>query len=49
LEIEKGMVNTIEQVVIDAKINGFTIEQIKLFSKLTEQQIIDILKKHGLM
>ena len=46
---EKGTANAIEQVVIDAKKNGFTIVQIKLFSKLTEQQIIDILKKHGLM
>ena len=55
--MEKGMVkgeaigeaNTLERLVIDGKQNGFSIEQIKLFSKLTEQQIIEILKKHGLM
>jgi predicted transposase/invertase (TIGR01784 family) len=44
-----GKTNTLEQVVIDGKQNGFSIEQIKLFSKLPEQQIIEILKKHGLM
>ena len=43
----EGRVETIEGIVVDCKKNGFTIEQIQLITKLTVEQMNEILKRHG--
>ena len=42
--LEKGEAKTLERIVVDAKINGFTIEQIQLISKLSIEHVAEILK-----
>jgi predicted transposase/invertase (TIGR01784 family) len=46
--LEKGERQTLERIVVDGKQNGLSLEQIQLFTKLSKEQIIEILKKHGL-
>ena len=41
-----GKAETLEQVVIEANRNGFSLEQIQLLTKLTKEQIIEIINKH---
>jgi len=47
--LEKGEAKTLERVVVDGKKNGLSIEQIQLITKLTPQQITEILKQNGLL
>ena len=44
----KGEAKTLERLVVDGKLNGFSLEQIQSFTKLAIEQIIEILKRHGL-
>ena len=41
-----GETKTLERVVIEANLNGFSIEQIQLLTKLTKEQITQIINKH---
>jgi predicted transposase/invertase (TIGR01784 family) len=45
----KGEIKALERVVLDSKLNGFSLKQIRSFTKLTEAQIVEILKRHGLL
>ena len=42
----EGELLAIERVIIDAKRNGFSLEQIQKFTALTNEQVTDILKRH---
>ena len=42
----EGEVNTLERVVVDANQNGFSPEQIQSFTKLSVEQIVEILKRN---
>ena len=44
-----GEIKTLERVVIDGHHNGFSLQQIQLFTNLTAEQIVDILTRHGLI
>ena len=44
----EGEAKALEQIVVDGKLNGFSVEQIQLFSRLTAEQINEILKRNGL-
>ena len=46
--LEKGEAKTLERIVVDSKNNGFSLEQIQLITKLTAEQIAEILKQHRL-
>lgn len=43
----EGEAETLERVVLDAKRNGFSLEQTQTFTKLSFEQITEILKKYG--
>jgi predicted transposase/invertase (TIGR01784 family) len=43
----KGRAETIEKIVLDANRTGLSIQQIKTFTKLTKEQVTEILKKHN--
>jgi predicted transposase/invertase (TIGR01784 family) len=43
--LEKGRAETLERIVIEAKQNGFSLEQIQALTKLTTKQISEILKQ----
>ena len=45
--IEQGKRTTLESIVVEGKLNGFSLEQIQLLTKLEIEQIIEILKRHG--
>ena len=45
----EGKTETLESIVIEGNKNGFSFEQIQVLTKLTIEQIKEILKKHGLM
>jgi len=51
--LEKGEAiggeKVLERVVIDSKLNGLSIEQIQSITKLSKQQILEILKRHNLL
>ena len=44
----EGEIHALEQVVVDAKQNGFSLEQIQSFTKLPVEKIIEILKRNTL-
>jgi len=44
----EGKTHTLQQVVIDAKQSGFSLEQIQLFTKLSTEQIQEILKQNNI-
>jgi len=45
----EGETKTLERMVVDGNLTGFSVEQIQLFTKLTPEQIAEILKRHGLL
>ena len=45
--LAEGKTHTLKQVVIDAKQSGFSLEQIRLFTKLSTEQIAEILKRRS--
>jgi len=45
----KGEAKTLERIIVDCKNNGFSVEQIQLISKLTIEQIVEILKRYNIM
>ena len=44
----KGRVETLERIVTDGKLGGFSVEQLRLLTKLTVGQIEEILKRNGI-
>ena len=42
-----GETSILEKIVVEGKLNGFSLEQIQSLTKLTVAQIIEILKRHG--
>jgi len=44
----KGEIKTLERIVVNSKLNGFSLEQIQLLSGLSVEQINEILKKHDI-
>jgi predicted transposase/invertase (TIGR01784 family) len=46
--LEKGEAKTLERIVLDCKNNDFSLKQIQLITKLTTEQITEILKRNGL-
>jgi predicted transposase/invertase (TIGR01784 family) len=45
----EGETNALEQIVVEAHLNAFSLNQIKSLTKFTEEQITEILKRHGLL
>ena len=45
----EGEVKALERVVVESKRNGFSIEQIQLITKLTIEQITEILKRNNML
>jgi len=41
--LEKGEAKTLERIVVDSKNNGLSLEQIQLITRLTAEQIVEIL------
>ena len=41
----EGIAQALESIVIDAKLMNFSLEQIRMLTKLTEEQITEILKR----
>ena len=46
--LTEGETKTLERIVIEGNRNGFSPEQIRLLTKLTVEQILEILKRHDL-
>jgi len=46
--LEKGKVTTMENIVVESKKNGFSLEQILLITKLSSEQIMEILKRNNM-
>jgi len=44
----KGEAKALERIVLDSKRNGIPLEQIRLLTRLTDEQINEIVKRHGL-
>ena len=47
--LEKGETKTLERIVVDGNNNGFSFEQIQSITKLSGEQITEILKRNGLL
>ena len=45
----EGETKALERIVVDGKLTGFSVEQIQLLTKLTSEQMDEILKRHGLL
>jgi hypothetical protein len=43
-----GETKTLEKIVVEGKLNNFSLEQIQFLTKFTLTQMIEILKRHGL-
>jgi len=46
--LEKGEIIGLEKVVLNAHYGGFSLDVIQLITKLTKEEVEEILKKHGL-
>ena len=44
-----GEIKTLERIVVDGNNNGFSLEQIQSITKLSREQITEILKRYGLL